>query len=845
MHLFNLKPLSLITLLLVSEMLLAKIVPANPSNYRALLLNLQAGDIMQLSSGIYALGLPVSGLNGSSSQPIIITGPETGDPAVFSGNAARNTVQIDDSNHIILRHITLDGLGIPYVDAVNSRGSTHHITLEDLFIINHGGAYVPDTDHQLTNGIATRGPAWDWTIRNNIIIGAGTGMYLGNWQGTGWPFVGGLIENNLILDTLGYNIEIKQMNNRKDSNGQSITGMPSVDRKTVIRHNVFSKANNASSSSTWARPNLLVGHWPLTGEGSNDIYEIYGNLFFSNPSEALFQGEGNIALYDNLFINQSGSAVHIQAHNDLPRKINVFHNTIVASNTGIKVRDVDAAYQQRVTGNAVFSANSFNLSQQVQKIDNIADNYSSANNYLKAPFGNPSNGTLDLYPIVGGLLSGALIDSSSLQGYNNWNIDFNGNLRQQGFRGAYAGEGLNPGWQLDLIIKPDIYNSSQGAPDIIEDPLSLTTTEGETASFDVRAGGSSQIQYQWFRNNTIIDGATSSNYLVNPVLITDHASVYYCKVSNTIGSNNSTGATLTVLPDTTEPIILGALLVDLNRIDIQFSETITNLSAETVSNYQIVQGKQVLAASLAADKHTVQLQTETLSVDNVYSVTINNILDTSSNANEIRPESLVSIELEPIINFENASLPTAWQPLTPSRWSVVNEGGDQSLFLNTTNYSALSGNRLGEYILTPKIYANFSLTLEAKTNEPTGSNANADYALVFGFEDENNYYYMMFNRAQNNTALFKVAGGTRQELATATADWLTNNAYHVVEVSHLLGKIEILFDNNSVLVYENTPVPAGSIGVGSFNDSAYFDNIFISSSFVGDTQDLIFSNSFE
>ena len=46
-----------------------------------------------------------------------------------------------------------------------------------------------------------------------------------------------------------------------------------------------------------ARPNLLVGGFPPTGWGANDSYEIYGNFFYNNPVEALFQGTGNIKLY--------------------------------------------------------------------------------------------------------------------------------------------------------------------------------------------------------------------------------------------------------------------------------------------------------------------------------------------------------------------------------------------------------------------------------------------------------------------------------------------------------------------------------------------------------------------
>ena len=52
-------------------------------------------------------------------------------------------------------------------------GSTHHVTIENLNIVNYGA------DQQVV-GISTKGPAWNWTIRGNRIVGAGTGMYLGN-----------------------------------------------------------------------------------------------------------------------------------------------------------------------------------------------------------------------------------------------------------------------------------------------------------------------------------------------------------------------------------------------------------------------------------------------------------------------------------------------------------------------------------------------------------------------------------------------------------------------------------------------------------------------------------------
>jgi hypothetical protein len=64
------------------------------------------------------------------------------------------------------------------------------------------------------------------------------------------------------------------------------------------------------------------------GAGSEDDYAVYGNFFYQNRNEALFQGEGNVALYSNLFVNEYGDAIRIQPHNDIQRRIVIAFNTV-------------------------------------------------------------------------------------------------------------------------------------------------------------------------------------------------------------------------------------------------------------------------------------------------------------------------------------------------------------------------------------------------------------------------------------------------------------------------------------------------------------------------------------
>ncbi len=416
----------------------ADIFEGTPDNYRELLKGLRPGDTLLLVPGEYRQGLPVHNLNGEKERPIVISGQKGGTHPVFLARPGHNTVSIVDAGFVTIRNLELNGQGLP-VDGVKAEGHAewaHHITLENLIIRGHD-------NNQQTVGISTKCPAWGWVIRSNIISGAGTGMYLGNSDGSD-PFVDGLIEYNFIANTTGYNLQIKHQRVRSDT-----SGIPTGKSTTIIRHNVFIK-EEGGAKGPMARPNVLVGHWPLEGAGSEDMYLIHSNFFYQNPGEALFQGEGNVALYNNLMVNTHGDAVNIRPHNDIPRAMSVFYNTVVATGSGIKVqtRADKQAGLQRVAGNAIFAG--IPLAGGIQEA-NVVDGFEAASRYLAHPFA--PLGELDLYP-KSGKMQGEPMPASVFNAFPEWNRDFNGRLRKGNLRGAYGGEGANPGWRLAAAPKP-------------------------------------------------------------------------------------------------------------------------------------------------------------------------------------------------------------------------------------------------------------------------------------------------------------------------------------------------------------------------------------------------------
>lgn len=98
---------------------------AGPEDYRVTLRALQAGDTLRLQAGVYTDGLPIGYLRGTPEAPIIITGPNKGTPAEFLARRGHNTVSIVNSSYVTVRHLTLDGQGLP-VDGVKAEGYSDH-----------------------------------------------------------------------------------------------------------------------------------------------------------------------------------------------------------------------------------------------------------------------------------------------------------------------------------------------------------------------------------------------------------------------------------------------------------------------------------------------------------------------------------------------------------------------------------------------------------------------------------------------------------------------------------------------------------------------------------------------
>src|SRR5579863_7830705 len=441
---------------------------ANRSSYVSRIARLKPGDTLNLAAGTYP-GVTIRGLHGSPSAWIVVTGPTSGSSAVIVGAACCNAVEILNSSFVSIENFTIDSKGIEGTFGVSAKDGlsnlTHDIRIQNDRFIGQGGS-------QQTVAISTKTPTWGWIIRNNRISGAGTGIYLGNSDGT-VPFVAGLIENNLIENTIGYNMQIKWQRRRP-----AISGMPTEQSSTIIRNNVFIK--NDRTSPDGDRPNVLVGGFPETGPGSTDMYEIYGNVFATNPRETLLQASGRVSVHDNIFVG-GDDAVALQAQ-DRPLKVaHVYNNTIYTQKQGI-VFGTPATVEDAVVGNLIFAA--VPIAGPVKRVvSNISDTLENAGAYVKAPSFDPN--IMDFYPLAG-KCQGVPLVLMPFASETDYALDFNRMAKESArheilFRGAYAGAGVNPGSKLQQMAQENAANPAGPQSPVQISPS--TARRGESGSF--------------------------------------------------------------------------------------------------------------------------------------------------------------------------------------------------------------------------------------------------------------------------------------------------------------------------------------------------------------------------
>lgn len=194
----------------------------------------------------------------------------------------------------------------------------------------------------------------------------------------------------------------------------------------------------------------------------------------------------------------------------------------------------------------------------------------------------------------------------------------------------------------------------------------------------------------------------------------------------------------------------------------------------------------------------------------------------------------------------NESLPSSSINVTTNSSGVLISEDFTSSVANFTEISGgdwnLSG---GRYVLsnpassgTTGVLGNISVhnmsisgdfTLSTVLNITGTGSAWNDAAVVFGFQDSSNYYYMSLNESNddNTKGLLKIVDGTPSQLADISISVASDTDYPIV-IQRSGSSIVASVNSSQVASASDSTFTSGKVGVGSYNDGASFDDFTVS-----------------
>ena len=175
-----------------------------------------------------------------------------------------------------------------------------------------------------------------------------------------------------------------------------------------------------------------------------------------------------------------------------------------------------------------------------------------------------------------------------------------------------------------------------------------------------------------------------------------------------------------------------------------------------------------------------------------------------------------------------------WEYLDSGEWLIVEVAGNSIARLNKAGEQQLPVRRPTAYcLLSGQVWTDTQITLRAKTLE-SDLVVNRDISIIFGYVDDTHFYYAHISSNSDDAfhnIIMKVKGTEREtiDLEVLPEPRLTGG-WHTLRVEHdKSGAIRVYVDDfeSPLMTAQDTDYPAGSVGFGSFDDRALFDDVII------------------
>ncbi|MCK5739649.1 fibronectin type III domain-containing protein, partial [bacterium] len=204
--------------------------------------------------------------------------------------------------------------------------------------------------------------------------------------------------------------------------------------------------------------------------------------------------------------------------------------------------------------------------------------------------------------------------------------DYSGN--QSGFSDEISRIILAPDFSAPTIVAVNVISLTEIQVEFSEKVSAATA--GNRNNYSINSG--IQIAQITFDGDKTVSLSTTSHVEMSTYQITvnnieDLAPLPNKLVANTIVTYD--------IPDLTAPALTGIEVNSTTQLRIQFTEAVSEASAQRVSNYAITNNVQVTSATLEADAKYVLLETTPHLEKSSYQVTVNKIKDVADTPNEI------------------------------------------------------------------------------------------------------------------------------------------------------------------------------------------------------------------
>ena len=168
-------------------------------------------------------------------------------------------------------------------------------------------------------------------------------------------------------------------------------------------------------------------------------------------------------------------------------------------------------------------------------------------------------------------------------------------------------------------------------------------------------------------------------------------------------------------------------------------------------------------------------------------------------------------------NFINSGSPGSGD------WGVT--GGKYSLANPSTGGISTVG--LWDMALhNTNVSGDFTLTADGSVVQSSGTFN--DFNVVFGYQDDNNYYYASLAETNDGfiSGIFKVAAGVQTQLADVT-EVITPDTIYALKLERTANTFKFYRNNTQVASATDATFGTGKVGFGTRGDAATFDNLVV------------------